>query len=389
MLHARDVAGAQEGGADRLWLATEAGLSPDLQVVSSVLKETDLPVRVILRLNDSHTTTGGEFTRLGGLAKEYLSLGAEECRVRLPRPGPRGRRRHLRGPGRPAHRGAVDVPGHRRRVPGAVPRLAPPAHPARPGRGLLGGFPARPRGRVRRPAGAGAVRPGGRRPADAGRPAWSPSRSRGWSGPGSTSSTSTTRSARAARPRRTSTPRWSAPGGCCSGAEVKRTVGTEPYFTAPDLSRRCVDFAATLLDLDAFALIVEPGAGCRRLPAAPAARPPARDGHRAAAPGHPPGRLPHLAAAGRHRAGADHRQPAVRPARGAGDAVPRPCLRVQRRGGVHPAAQLPEVDLREPRRPVLPPRRVVRLRGVPRRRRPGPQRPHGVPGLAAAARATG
>jgi len=77
VLHARDVPGAQEGGADRLWLATEAGTSPDLQVASSVIRETDLPVRVMLRLNDSHTTTGGEFTRLGGLAEEYLSLGAE------------------------------------------------------------------------------------------------------------------------------------------------------------------------------------------------------------------------------------------------------------------------------------------------------------------------
>ena len=26
VLHARDVPGAQEGGADRLWLATEAGM---------------------------------------------------------------------------------------------------------------------------------------------------------------------------------------------------------------------------------------------------------------------------------------------------------------------------------------------------------------------------
>ena len=42
---------------------------------------------------------------------------------------------------------------------------------------------------------------------------------------------------------------------------MKRTVGTEPYFTAPDLSRRCVEYAASLLDLDAFALLVEPGAG--------------------------------------------------------------------------------------------------------------------------------
>lgn len=75
--HARDVPGAQEGGADRLWLATEAGLSPDLQVVSSVLRDTDLPVRVTLRLSDSRTTTGGEFTRLVGLAEEYLALGAD------------------------------------------------------------------------------------------------------------------------------------------------------------------------------------------------------------------------------------------------------------------------------------------------------------------------
>ena len=42
---------------------------------------------------------------------------------------------------------------------------------------------------------------------------------------------------------------------------MKRTVGTEPYFTAPDLSRRCVEYAASLLDLDAFAMMVEPGAG--------------------------------------------------------------------------------------------------------------------------------
>ena len=70
--------GAQEGGADRLCgLATGAGTSPEPSGRPSVLKETDLPVRVMLRLNDSHTTTGGEFTRLGGLAEEYLSLGAE------------------------------------------------------------------------------------------------------------------------------------------------------------------------------------------------------------------------------------------------------------------------------------------------------------------------
>ncbi len=74
---ARDVPGALEGGADRLSLATPEGLSPDLAAASPVLRESEVPVRVLLRLNDSFTTTGGEFTRLVGLAEEYLALGAE------------------------------------------------------------------------------------------------------------------------------------------------------------------------------------------------------------------------------------------------------------------------------------------------------------------------
>jgi len=78
--HAQDVAGAEEGGADRLALVAPgetAGLSPDLAAASAVLRATELPVRVMLRLNDSYTTTGGEFTRLVGLAEEYVGLGAE------------------------------------------------------------------------------------------------------------------------------------------------------------------------------------------------------------------------------------------------------------------------------------------------------------------------
>jgi copper homeostasis protein len=77
--HAHDVAGAQEGGADRLALVAAgetAELSPDLAAASSVLRATDLPVRVMLRLNDSYTTNGGEFSRLVGLAEEYVGLGA-------------------------------------------------------------------------------------------------------------------------------------------------------------------------------------------------------------------------------------------------------------------------------------------------------------------------
>ncbi|HEY9565655.1 MAG TPA: copper homeostasis protein CutC [Nocardioides sp.] len=73
----RDVFGAQEGGADRLLLTGAEGMSPDLTEASALLRESDLPVRVMLRLNDSWTTTGGEFTRLVGLAQEYVALGAE------------------------------------------------------------------------------------------------------------------------------------------------------------------------------------------------------------------------------------------------------------------------------------------------------------------------
>ncbi len=86
--HPRDVSGADEGGADRLFVgdrgaptgtsaASGTWLSPEPSLVSGVCKETDLPVRVMLRLNDSWTTTGGELTRLVGLAESFLSVGAE------------------------------------------------------------------------------------------------------------------------------------------------------------------------------------------------------------------------------------------------------------------------------------------------------------------------
>lgn len=78
--HAQDAVGAQHGGADRLALVAPgetAGLSPEVAAASAVLRATDLPVRVMLRLNDGYSTTGGEFTRLVGLAEEYVGLGAE------------------------------------------------------------------------------------------------------------------------------------------------------------------------------------------------------------------------------------------------------------------------------------------------------------------------
>ena len=72
-----DAAGAQEGGAGRMLLAGPDRRSPNLESASAVLRGSDVPIRVVLRLNDSYTTTGGEFTRLIGLAEEYLALGAE------------------------------------------------------------------------------------------------------------------------------------------------------------------------------------------------------------------------------------------------------------------------------------------------------------------------
>jgi len=80
VLHARDVPGCHEGGADRLTMTVPGdagGTSPDLPAAASVIRASDLPVRIMLRLNDSYTTTGGEFVRLVGLAEEYVSLGAE------------------------------------------------------------------------------------------------------------------------------------------------------------------------------------------------------------------------------------------------------------------------------------------------------------------------
>lgn len=80
VLHPADVGTAQEGGADRLEVRTDTeagGRSPEPALVSSIARDTDLPVRVVLRLNDSLTTTGGELSRLIGLAEDYLAVGAE------------------------------------------------------------------------------------------------------------------------------------------------------------------------------------------------------------------------------------------------------------------------------------------------------------------------
>lgn len=79
VLHPRDAEAATRGEADRLLVLTEpedGGRSPEPAAVSAVLRETDLPVRVLLRLDAGLGITGGEFTRLVGLARDYLTLGA-------------------------------------------------------------------------------------------------------------------------------------------------------------------------------------------------------------------------------------------------------------------------------------------------------------------------
>jgi len=76
VLHARDVPGCLEGGADRLSLAVD-GRSPDAATASAVIRASDVPVRVLLRLDDSLTTTGADLARLVGLGQEYVALGAE------------------------------------------------------------------------------------------------------------------------------------------------------------------------------------------------------------------------------------------------------------------------------------------------------------------------
>lgn len=75
----RDVPGAAEGGADRLHVVVPGptcGLSPEPALVSAIGRESELPLFVLLRLNDTWSTTGGEFARLIGLAEDYVACGA-------------------------------------------------------------------------------------------------------------------------------------------------------------------------------------------------------------------------------------------------------------------------------------------------------------------------
>jgi len=79
-LHTADAERAQEGGADRLHVCAlrgDATWSLEPAEVSAIVRATDLPVRVTLRLSEGFSTQGGEFTRMVGLISDYLSLGVE------------------------------------------------------------------------------------------------------------------------------------------------------------------------------------------------------------------------------------------------------------------------------------------------------------------------
>jgi copper homeostasis protein len=79
-LHQADAVHAQEGGADRIqvcaWVDDEPRSVEPAQL-SAIVRAVDLPVRVTVRLSGGFTTQGGEFSRLVGLASDYLSLGAD------------------------------------------------------------------------------------------------------------------------------------------------------------------------------------------------------------------------------------------------------------------------------------------------------------------------
>jgi copper homeostasis protein len=73
VLHARDAEAATAGGADRLLLGAEPAegyVSPEAATVSAVVRETDLPVYVVLRSPEL------SFARLVALGSTFLELGA-------------------------------------------------------------------------------------------------------------------------------------------------------------------------------------------------------------------------------------------------------------------------------------------------------------------------
>lgn len=80
MLQPGDCAGAADGGADRLELLAHpelGGLTPDVDTIRAVRAATTLPLRVRLRLREDYTSTGGELSRLVGLARTLSGEGID------------------------------------------------------------------------------------------------------------------------------------------------------------------------------------------------------------------------------------------------------------------------------------------------------------------------
>jgi copper homeostasis protein len=74
-----DAAAAESGGADRLEVVASMdadGLSPEPRVIAGIRRETDLPLRVMLRLDEGFTTSPSDLNRLTLLAEEYAEAGA-------------------------------------------------------------------------------------------------------------------------------------------------------------------------------------------------------------------------------------------------------------------------------------------------------------------------
>jgi copper homeostasis protein len=74
VLHQRDAQAASAGGADRLLLSADpedGHYSPEPSVVSAVVRESDVPVWVVLRTRDSD-----DGVRLASLGAAFIELGA-------------------------------------------------------------------------------------------------------------------------------------------------------------------------------------------------------------------------------------------------------------------------------------------------------------------------
>jgi copper homeostasis protein len=79
VLHPKDAVAATDGGADRLLLVAEpgeVGISPDLATVSSVVKSTDLPVRVMLHRGGGFEVSPDDIDALAEFAEAAVALGA-------------------------------------------------------------------------------------------------------------------------------------------------------------------------------------------------------------------------------------------------------------------------------------------------------------------------